>query len=80
MMNEVQCLHRKRRSCKASITKLLPKVKDVTLCELNIVNSETVDESWRLAFTTMLGQLRTKRDLIVKLNSDICDKIDTEGN
>ena len=43
------------------------------------INSETVDEPWRLAFTTTLGHLRTKRDLIIKLASDICDSIQTEG-
>ena len=78
-MDEVQRLRVKRQSCRASITKLLTKVEDAMLCELNTINSETVDESRMLAFTTMLGHLRTKRDLIIKLDSDICDSIQTEG-
>ena len=32
-----------------------------------------------MAFTTTLGHLRMKRDLITKLDSDICDSIQTEG-
>ena len=78
-MDEVQRLRVKRQSCRASITKLLTKVEDAMLCELNTINSETVDESRMLAFTTTLGHLRTKRDLIIKLDSDICDSIQTEG-
>ena len=79
-MGKVQRLCVKRRSCRTSITKLLTKVEDVILCELNTINSETVDESRRLAFTTMLGHLRTKRVIIIKLDSDICDSIHTEGD
>ena len=79
-MDEVQRLRVKRRSCRASITKLLTKVEDAMLCELNTINSETVDESRRLAFTTTLRHLRTKRDLIIKLDSDICGSIQTEGD
>ena len=77
-MDEVQRLRMKRRSCKASITKLLAKVEDTTLIELNTINSETVTESRRLAVTTTLGHLKTKRDLIIKLDSDICDTIQTK--
>ena len=77
-MDEVQRLRVKRRSCKASITKLLAKVEDTTLIELNTINSETVTESRRLAVTTTLGHLKTKRDLIIRLDSDICDTIQTE--
>ena len=58
--------------------KLLAKVEDTTLIELNTINSETVTESQRLAVTTTLGHLKTKRDLIIKLDSDICDTIQTE--
>ena len=68
----------KRRSCKASITKLLAKVQDATSCELNTLNSETVTESQRLPVTTTLGYLKTKRDLLIKLDSDVCDTILTE--
>ena len=77
-MEEVKRLRVKRRSCRASITKLLAKVQDATSCELNTLNPETVTESRRLAVTTTLGQLKTKRDLLIKLDSDICDTILTE--
>ena len=49
------------------------------MCELNAINSETVDESQKLDFATMLGHPRIKRDLIVKLESDIFDSIKNEG-
>ena len=55
------------------------KVKDVMLCELNAINSETVDKSQKLDFATMLGHPRIKRDLIIKLESDIFDSIKNEG-
>ena len=67
-------LHVKRWSCRGSIAKLLTKVKDALLCELNTINS-TVTESKRLAFNTTLGQLKIKRDLIIKLDGDISDTI-----
>ena len=58
--------------------KLLTKVQDTKSCELNTPNSEAITESRRLAVTTTLGHLKTKRDLIIKLDSDICDTILTE--
>lgn len=58
--------------------KLLTKVEDATSCKLSTINSETVAESRSLAVTTTLGHLRMKRDLIIKLDSDICDTILTE--
>ena len=45
---------------------------------MNTINSETIAESQSLAFTTTFGHLKMKRDLIIKLDSDICDTIQTE--
>ena len=78
MADDPQRLRVKRRSCKGSITKLLTKVDSALSCELNTINSTTVDESQRLAFNTVLGQLKTKRDLIIKLDGDISDTIKSD--
>jgi len=78
MADDPQRLRVKRRSCKGSVTKLLTKVEDAMSCELYTINSTTFDESRRLAFNTTLGQLKMKRDIIVKLDSDISDTIKNE--
>jgi len=58
---------------------LLTKVEDAMSCaELNTINSTTVTDSRRLTFNTTLGHLKTKRDLIIKLDSDISDTIEGE--
>ncbi|XP_065918799.1 uncharacterized protein [Dysidea avara] len=74
-MDDTQRLRVKRRSCKASITKLLAKVEDATSCELSTINLEVVTDSRRLAVATTLAQLKTKKDAISKLNDDISEAI-----
>ena len=78
MAEDPQRLRVKRRSCRGSITKLLSKVEDALSCELTTINSDTVAESQRLAFNTTLGQLKLKKDLIIKLDSDISYAIKEE--
>jgi len=77
-MDEIQRLRVKRRSCKGSITKLLAKVGDAMSCDLNSLNSTTVAESQILAFSTTLEQLKTKRDLMIRLDGQISDGIKDE--
>ena len=77
-MEDITRLHVKRRSCKASITKLLAKVEEATSCELSTINSRVVADSRRLATVTTLAQLKTKKDAIAKLNNDISEAIQNE--
>jgi len=75
-VEEVQRLRVKRQNCRDSITKLLTKVEDVM--SRSKLNTTTVTDSRRLAFNTTLGHLKTKRDLIIKLDSDISDTVKEE--
>jgi len=66
----------KRWSCKASVTKLLAKVEEATSYKLS---TELISESHRLAFTTVLSQLKTKKDLIKQMENGISKAIKDEG-
>jgi len=72
-MEDIQRLCVKRWSCKASVIKLLVKVEEATFCELSTVNSKLISESYRLAFTTTLTQLKTKKDLIKQMDNGISE-------
>ena len=77
-MDDAQRLRVKRRSCKASITKLLAKVEEAMTHDLSTVNSEVVTESRRLTTATTLTQLKAKKDTISKMNEDISETIKEE--
>ena len=77
-MDTTKRLRVKRRSCKASITKLLAKLENATLCDLSTINPEVVTGSQRLAFPTTLTQLKSKLDTISKLSDDISETIQNE--
>ena len=77
-MDESQWILAKRRGLKSSVTKLLGKVEDMTSVELERVSSKSVTESQRLTATTILAQIKAKRDQILELDTAIAGKARTE--
>ena len=61
-MEELQCLHARRRGLKASVTKLLAKVEEIVPAELENITSESVVESQRVTVSIAIEQLRMKRE------------------
>ena len=76
-MDESQRILAKRRGLKSSVTKLLGKIEDMTSVEIEHVSSESVTESRRLTITTILAQIRAKRDQISELDTAIAGKAQT---
>ena len=76
-MDESQRILAKRRGLKSSVTKLLGKIESMTSVELERVNSESVTESQRLTVTTVLAQIRAKRDQISELDTATAGKAQT---
>jgi len=75
-MDATQCLQAKRQALKGSVTKLFTKVEDMIYADLEGVTSESITEARKLMAVTTLGQLQTKRDQIVELDTAIVDKIE----
>ena len=76
-MDESQRILAKRRGLKSSVTKLLGKIESMTSVELECMNSESVTESQRLTVTTVLAQIRAKRDQISELDTTTAGKAQT---
>ena len=76
-MDESQRILAKQRGLKSSVTKLLGKIEDMTSVEIEHVSSESVTESRRLTVTTILTQIRGKRDQISGLDIAIVGKAQT---
>ena len=77
-MEETSRLRVKRRGLKGSVTKLMGKVEDAFITELEAVNAESVPESRRILASTTVEQLKSKLAQIAKLDEAIAQTIQGE--